>query len=445
MSKLKTALREFAYRDLDKLVKEAIHEDWENASAYEGLFLFFDGEEWASQRTFDTAAEIIGMFGLEDEIGLDSVEDITPEVLEKRWNDVDGVFADIEGALNDSDSMKRLNRQSEVAWNGGPQYAAGDEGTRFGLTFSSSMDDLKKLREMFPAKGAADETVEEEVPAEEAVSEEEVAEEVEQIIEDEAAAPIKEVEVVEEVTEEPAAEKKAASVRVANNPKTQCIGRALSFLQQATFDYGQDTDFLLLDRARRELSDCGIRSKKLSDAIAFFRVDRKASRDLVLGSLDRTGVMDELRELSGVGIDMPDPEDLVMTASAAPEKILIDGRIYVRADLHTAKKEKKKKKDDGKTESRGGKGKKMPQKKPDELKNVRPCSPADIDPKKPAKDQVWCVFTHPKAKGGQRLRARYSTEDEAINYKLLMIRRWLGSKRNREEGTASKPYKKKKK
>lgn len=375
---LKIAKREFAVTDLDVAVLERVHDTWD-AEDYDGMLLFLD--EWAPMITFETAKETIHNFELEDELG-------DPATVEERYDHVDDVFYDIEDALNRGD-VKTLNRKSGIAKVGGPEYAAGRDGLKFGLIFHASSADLEDLRKRFPKKG-----VEDTAPVEEKSEDEEMAEEIS--------------EAAQEVEEELG---KAASVVAAAPPypAAWCIQKSVNLIKSVDFGYGRDAGIIGLEQADYLLDTCELPNSNLKMAIRYFLTDRHRSREFIYGT--------ESGSNAGALSELINALELPVAASANVSRfVTFRGALYELV-VDTPQQEKIQR-----TEEFAAKVHEAYHLPPAKMKGVKTCTPSDQDDKKPKGEQVWCVFdSHGK------LRARYKTETEAKRYKVFMINRYWGS------------------
>lgn len=367
----KTAKRDFAVRALDEAVLKRVHEAWD-AEDYDGMLLFLD--EWADMITFETAKELIHDFELEAELG-------DPATLEDRYDHVDDIFYDIEDALNRGD-IKEINRNSEVAKVGGPEYAAGRDGLRFGLIFHASREDLEDLRKRFPKKVVEEE---EEEGEREKTEDELMAEEIS--------------EAAEELQSTGLGESKAASVKMGARvpyPPSWCAQKAVNLIKSVDFGHSSDAGIVALEQADDLLETCEMPNSNLKLAIRYFMTDRRRARDYIYGteSGSNTGALTELLE----SVELP-----VAASVEAPRFVTFRGATYelVRAEM---------------AERRAYH---LP---PGKMKGVKPCTPDDQDDKKPKGEQVWCVFD-----SHGNLRARYKTEMEAKRYKVFMINRYWSS------------------
>jgi hypothetical protein len=373
---LKTAKREFAVVDLDVAVLERIHDAWD-AEDYDGMLLFLD--EWAPMITFETAKELINSFELEEELG-------DPATIEERYDHVDDVFYDIEDALNRGD-IKTLNRRSGIAKVGGPEYAAGRDGLKFGLIFHASSADLEDLRERFPKKSVDTE------PTVEKSEDEEMAEEIS--------------EAAQEVEEELG---KAASVVVAAPPPyppAWCMQKAINLIKSVDFGYGKDAGIIGLEQADHLLDTCELPNGNLKMAIRYFLTDRHRSREFIYGTESGSNV--------GALSELINSVELPVAASAKVSRfVTFRGALYELVPPTVEALER--------TEEFASKVHEAYHLPPGKMKGVKTCTPKDQNDKKPKGEQVWCVFdSHGK------LRARYKTETEAKRYKVFMISRYWSS------------------
>jgi hypothetical protein len=363
---LRTAKRAFAVPALDEAVLKRIHDDW-SAEDYDGMLLFLD--EWADALTFDSAKKIIEDFDLAEELG-------DPATVQDRYEHVDEVFYDIEDALNRGD-VKAINDESSIAKVGGPEYSAGRDGLKFGLLFHASSADLEDLRERFPQ--ADDDTQD----AAQKSDEEQLAEEIQ-----EAEEEVKESE-------------KSAYTRMASSDVSRCVQQAINLVQGVDFGYTGDDAIEGLEKANNLLESCGVINKNLRLAIRHFITDRDKSHEYIYGtdSKSNEGALKELQLTVTLPVETTQQKDLSMRTSRF---VTFRGALYELVD-------------------------EAPQQKtayhlPEKLKGVRTCRSQDIDEKKPAADQVWCVFD-----SHGNLRARYRDKKKALRYKVFMINRYWSS------------------
>jgi len=364
----KTAQRAFAVGALDEAVLERLYDEWD-AEDYDGMLLFLD--EWAPMITFETAKELIMDFGLEDELG-------DPATLENRYEHVDDVFYDIEDALNRGD-IRALNRDSKLAKVGGPEYAAGRDGLRFGLIFHASSADLEGLRARFP-KPVGEEDVEPVQPTEKS--------------EDEAMA--EEIEEAGREVEEQLGEK-AASVTAAAPPYPEewCAQKAISLIKSVDFGHPGDSGIVALEQADHLLVSCEMPNSNLKMAIRYFLTDRERARQHIYGT-ESGSDQGALAELLGlVSLPVAAGVSRFVTYRGAMYELVPSGVEEVREAYH------------------------LP---PGKMKGVKPCTPKDQTDKKSKGEQVWCVFD-----SHGNLRARYKTEKKAKQYKVFMINRYWSS------------------
>lgn len=371
---LKIAKREFAVVDLDVAVLERVHDKWD-AEDYDGMLLFLD--EWAPMITFETAKELIHNFELEGDLG-------DPATLEERYDHVDDAFYDIEAALNDGD-VKALNRKSGIAKVGGPEYAAGRDGLKFGLVFHASSADLENLRERFPKKASDD------VAHTDKSEDEQMAEEIS--------------EAAQEVEDELGKAASAITAASPPYPPAWCIQKAINLIKSVDFGYGKDAGIVGLEQADHVLETCELPSSNLKMAIRYFLTDRHRSREFIYGteSGSNIGALSELIN----SVELP-------VAASASRFVTFRGALY---ELAAPQQEDVQQTDKHTTALHEAYH--LP---PGKMKGVKTCTPKDQNDKKPKGEQVWCVFdSHGK------LRARYKTEKQAKDYKVMMINRYWSS------------------
>jgi len=259
------ATRDFAVDALDSAVIARIHDDWD-MDDYDGMLVFLD--EWADGLTMEDAQKLVEDFDLE-ELG-------DPETLSERYEHVDDAFYDIEDVLN-STVIQSLNDKSKVAKSGGPEYAAGRDGLRFGLTFHASTDDLEALRKKFP-RGSHE-----------------------------------------------------AMVKTAQGG-TWCLHRAIQLIKDTDFGYTGDAGILFLEQADDLLESCGVSNNELKLAIRRFMTRREDARDLIHGPSKHgtnEGVLNDLIHL----VQSPVYASRTgTTMSDKPQFIKFRGATYVRVD-----------------------------------------------------------------------------------------------------------------
>jgi hypothetical protein len=351
------AMHLFSPGPLDDIVKEHLFDDWDR---YSGMNIFV--EEWVDQTTYATAADLINSFGLQSALGFQD-ETITPDIVEDRYPEVSTTFQDIRTAMDET-SVRQLNKDSEVASVGGPEYVTGQDGLRFGLTFEASWDDLQDLREEFPRNGE---------------------------------------------------EREASFLRRAKHDELRCQRRAIEALKQvdfgflsgaaqadssALFRYAPMPGLDMLHQAQEALQDCGLYSDEIALAIRSYRTKRDRAEELIHGP-------------SGMGSNKGALNDLIesvartemgrRTMSQAPKYVRYAGAIYERADEQQ--------------EARTAYN--LPKK----MKGVKPCTPKDQTDEKPKGEQVWCVFDWKN-----NLRGRFKVRTKALRHKVFMINRGKGGK-----------------
>jgi len=363
LSIIHIAGRAFAVPALDEAVLKRIHDDWD-AEDSDGMLLFLD--TWVKLLTFDTAKQLIVDFNLQDELG-------PPDEIEQRYAYVEDAFYAIEEALNKT-VVKKINDESSIAKSGGPEYSAGRKDLNFGLLFHASRDALEDLRKRFPA------AIKEDVP--DKTDDEQLAEEI--------------LKAGDEVA------RSAATYSVNPISVPECLQRAVNLIKSVDFGHPGDAGIASLENAYDMLAECGIVNNSLKLSIRHYLTDRKLSRELVYGtdSGASIGALNELVEM----MNSPVPTTLNTVGSMdIPKSIVFRGAVYrviedVTPMAHYAYD------------------------LPDKMDGVRPCTPKDMDDKKPAGEQVWCTFdSHGK------LRARYKNKTKALRYKVMMINRYWSS------------------
>ncbi len=263
--------REFAVGALDDAVIARIHDDWDKED-YDGMLVFLD--EWSDGLAMDNAQQLVADFGLEDELG-------DPSTLPERYDHVDDIFYDIEDTLNNT-AVQSLNDKSKIAKAGGPEYAAGRDGLRFGLTFHSSMGDLEELRRKFP-RGSHE-----------------------------------------------------ARVKTAQG-NHWCVQKAIQLIKGTDFGYISDAGLIYLEQADDILEACGVSNSELKLAIRRFMTQRDAARDLIHGPSKHgtnKGVLNDLIDMVQLPIYSSGTKKPM---SDAPQLIRFRGATYQRASEDVAR------------------------------------------------------------------------------------------------------------
>lgn len=185
-----------------------------------------------------------------------------------------------------------------------------------------------------------------------------------------------------------------------------CAHRAIELLNRVDFGHDRDSAIVILEQADNLLTNCGMSNPDLKMAIRHFLTDRRKAKDYIYGKENGAteGVLNQLRQIVGplltIGAQMSSPK-FITFRGALYEKVEEKRRPRVAYHL------------------------------PKDIKGVTLCKKKDVkDPKK----DIWCAYDH---KG--KLRAKKKKKEDAIRYKVMMIRRFLGSGKAKSQGKYRPP------
>jgi len=186
-----------------------------------------------------------------------------------------------------------------------------------------------------------------------------------------------------------------------------CAHNAIELIQRVDFGHDRDSAIVILEQADTLLTNCGMPNADLKMAIRHFLTDRAKAKDYLYGKENGAtdGALNQLKKVVGplltIGAQM----------SSSPRFITFRGAIYEKVE------EKRRPR--------------IAYHLPKDIKGVTLCKKKDVkDPKK----DIWCAYDH---KG--KLRARKKNKKDAIRYKVMMIRRFLGSGKAKSQGKYRPP------